>query len=109
MEGSIGSSSNLREESTRTVKNSPDVFPTSISQVGQIEVGQDLAVGELGNDHSELIGSTPGDDSAFLSNDSLRDGGADNASLKGNAVPIEADRHASYRPLSFNSLTWLKK
>jgi len=96
MEGSIGSSSNLREESTRTVKNSLDVFPTSISQVGQIEVSQDLAVGELGNVHSELIGSTSGDDdSASLSNDCLRNGGADNASLKGNTFPIEADRHAS--------------
>ncbi|KAL9289816.1 hypothetical protein ACSQ67_024416 [Phaseolus vulgaris] len=85
MEGSIGSSSNLREESTRTVKNSLDVFPTSISQVGQIEVSQDLAVGELGNVHSELIGSTSGDDdSASLSNDCLRNGGADNASLKEN-------------------------
>ncbi|ESW15503.1 hypothetical protein PHAVU_007G077400 [Phaseolus vulgaris] len=85
MEGSIGSSSNLREESTRTVKNSLDVFPTSISQVGQIEVSQDLAVGELGNVHSELIGSTSGDDdSASLSNYCLRNGGADNASLKEN-------------------------
>lgn len=85
LEGSIGSSSNLREESTRTVKNSLDVFPTSISQVGQIEVSQDLAVGELGNVHSELIGSTSGDDdSASLSNYCLRNGGADNASLKEN-------------------------
>ncbi|XP_047166513.1 WD repeat-containing protein 91 homolog [Vigna umbellata] len=84
MVGSTGSQSNLREETARTVKSSPDVFPTTTSQIGQIEVIQDLAVGELGNINSELIGSTSCDDSAFLSEDCLRNGGADDASLKEN-------------------------
>ncbi|KAH1230619.1 WD repeat-containing protein 91 [Glycine max] len=83
--GSTGSSSNLREETARVSKDSSELFPTGIPQVGQTEISQDSVAGGLGNIRSELIGSTSGNDSTtFLSNDRMRNGRADNATLKDN-------------------------
>ncbi|TKY51368.1 WD repeat-containing protein 91-like [Spatholobus suberectus] len=84
MEGSIGSLTNLREESAHMLKDSPEVFPAGIPRVGLMEISQNSVAGGPGNVHSELIGFTSGDDLTFLSNDRLRNGGADNASLKEN-------------------------
>ncbi|KAL2324590.1 hypothetical protein Fmac_023648 [Flemingia macrophylla] len=83
MEGRVGSSSNLREESAHMWKDSPEVFPAGTPGVSQSEVSQDSVVGLRGNIHSESIGSTSGDDSILASNDRLRNG-ADNATLKEN-------------------------
>lgn len=83
MEGSVGSSSISREESAHMSKDSPEVFPASIPRVGQTDISEDSVVSGLGKITSELIGSMSGDDSTFLLNDHLRDGGADNAGLKG--------------------------
>lgn len=87
--GSTGSSSNLREETARVSKDSSELFPTGIPQVGQTEISQDSVAGGLGNIRSELIGSTSGNDSTtFLSNDRMRNGRADNATLKGHDSSI---------------------
>lgn len=83
MEGSISSSSNLREESTHMSKDSSEVFP----QVVQTEIGQDLVVGESGNVQSEFLSSKSGDDSTSLLNDYLRNGRAGNTTRKGHDSP----------------------
>lgn len=83
MEGGVGSSSNLREESAHLSKDSPEVFPAGASGVSQTEISQDLVVDGGGNIHSELIGSTTDDDSTFASSDHLRNA-ADIATLKEN-------------------------
>lgn len=74
MEGSISSSSNLREESTHVSKDSS-------------EIDQDLVVGEPGNVQSEFISSKSGDDSTFILNDYLEHGRAGNTTLKGHDSP----------------------
>lgn len=71
MEGSISSSSNLREESTHVSKDSS-------------EIDQDIVVGEPGNAQSEFISSKSGDDSTFILNDYLEHGRAGNTTLKEN-------------------------
>lgn len=88
MEGSVGSSSISREESAHISKDSPEVFPASIPRVGQTDTSEVSVVSGSGKITSELIGSTSGDDSTFLPNDRLRDGGADNAGLKENDVEV---------------------
>lgn len=78
MEGSISSSSNLREESTHVSKDSP-------------EIDQDLVVGEPGNVQSEFISSKSGDDSTFILNDYLEHGRAGNTTLKENDGELSAE------------------
>nr|XP_012570167.1 WD repeat-containing protein 91-like isoform X2 [Cicer arietinum] len=87
MEGSISSSSNLREESTHMSKDSSEVFP----QVVQTEIGQDLVVGESGNVQSEFLSSKSGDDSTSLLNDYLRNGRAGNTTRKENDGEVSAE------------------
>ncbi|KAG4910585.1 hypothetical protein JHK87_056701 [Glycine soja] len=93
--GSTGSSSTLREKTARMSKDSPEVFPAGVARVGLTESSQDSVAGGLGNIHSELIGSTSGDDSAFLSNDHLRNGGADNAGVKENDGEVYGEEYFS--------------
>ncbi|KAH1191225.1 WD repeat-containing protein 91 [Glycine max] len=93
--GSTGSSSTLREKTARMSKDSPEVFPAGVARVGLTESSQDSVAGGLGNIHSELIGSTSGDDSAFLSNDHLRNGGADNAGVKENGGEVYGEEYFS--------------
>lgn len=78
MEGSISSSSNLREESTHVSKDSS-------------EIDQDLVVGEPGNVQSEFISSKSGDDSTFILNDYLEHGRAGNTTLKENDGELSSE------------------
>lgn len=81
MEGSISSSSNLREESTHMSQDTPEVFPRVI----QTEIGQDSVVGEPGIVQSGFTSSNSGDDSTFILNDRL--GRAGNTTPKGHDSP----------------------
>lgn len=81
MEGSISSSSNLREESTHMSKDTPDVYP----RVVRTEISQDSVVGEPGIVQSEFTSSKSGDDSTFILNEHL--GRAGNTTPKGHDSP----------------------
>lgn len=87
MEGSISSTSNLREESTHMSKDSPEVFPTVSTRVVQTEASQDSVVGEDGNIRSEFISSKSGDGSTPLLNDLLGNGRAGDTTPKGHDSP----------------------
>ncbi|XP_061342004.1 uncharacterized protein LOC133288297 [Gastrolobium bilobum] len=84
VEGSFISSSNLREESAHISKDSPEVFPTVIPRAGQTEISQDSVVDGPGYIQSEYISSKSGDDSTFLLNDQLGNGGAGDTTQKEN-------------------------
>lgn len=83
MEGSISSSSNLREESTHMSEDSPKVYPRGV----QKEISQDSIVDRPGYVQSEIISSKSGEDSPFLMNDHLVNGRAGDATAKGHDSP----------------------
>ncbi|KAK7270449.1 hypothetical protein RIF29_23596 [Crotalaria pallida] len=74
MEGSISSSSNLREE-----RDSPEVFPNVIPRARQTEISQDSVIGGPENIRSQFIGSKSGDDSTSLLNDHMENSKTENS------------------------------